>query len=276
MFGYITILKSELKVKDYYRYKAYYCGLCNTLGKKYGKLGQMTLTYDFCFLIILLTSLYESKPKKESHRCMVHPLKKHDMLINEISEYAADMNLALTYHHLLDDWQDEKSMLGLTGSKLILSKYKNISEKYPRQCEVIKKTLKDLHDFEEKQITDIDAVSGCFGTLMAELFVYQQDIWEPTLRSFGYYLGKFIYLIDAYEDLDKDIKKGNYNPLKAIKNASDYEMKCENMLTLMLADAARYFELLPCVVEADILRNILYTGVWTKYDKLRKEKEQIV
>jgi len=86
MFGYVNIYKPELKVKDYYKYKAYYCGLCRALKDRYGTIGQMTLTYDMTFLIILLSSLYESSTKSEEHRCMIHPVKKQTILRNEITE----------------------------------------------------------------------------------------------------------------------------------------------------------------------------------------------
>ena len=115
MFGYVTANEPELKVKDYHKYKAYYCGLCQSLKRQYGSAGQLTLAYDMTFVIILLTSLYESETKAESHRCKMHPLKPQPMLENEITEYAADMNLIMAYYHLEDDWKDEKKVAGLLG-----------------------------------------------------------------------------------------------------------------------------------------------------------------
>jgi hypothetical protein len=272
MFGYVTAYKPELKMKDFYKYKAYYCGLCRTLKDRYGRFGQMTLTYDMTFLIILLSSLYESQSKREQNRCIVHPVQKHDMLINEITEYAADMNIALSYHHLLDDWEDEKSVAGLAGTKVLKRKYKKIQAKYPRQCEVIIESLNQLHECEKRKESNLDMVSGCFGKLMAELFLYRLDQWEPYLRKLGFYLGKFIYLIDAYEDLEKDMEKDNYNPLIAIAKEASYEEQCKNMLTMMMADCTIEFEKLPCMEDIDILRNILYEGVWTKFDSMQNEK----
>jgi hypothetical protein len=272
MFGYVNIYKPELKMKDYYKYKAYYCGLCKTLKDKYGRVGQLTLTYDMTFLIILLTSLYESVTTKEQHRCVVHPVKKHDILLNEITEYVADMNIALSYHHLLDDWMDEKSVAGLAGSGILKKAYKSICRKYPRQCSKIRESLKKLKECEDKKETNVDVVSRCFGELMAELFVYRKDIWEETLRKTGFYLGKFIYIMDAYDDLDKDRKKINYNPLLSIYEKSTYEDDCKNMLTMMMAECTHEFEKLPCVIDVDILRNILYNGVWKRYLTIQNEK----
>ena len=113
---------------------------------------------------------------------------------------------------------------------------------------------------------DLDAVSGCFGELMAELFDYRQDHWSPELRSIGFHLGKFIYLLDAYDDLARDEKKGAYNPLRSLSRQPDYEEEMRDIFELLLARCARSFERLPCVEDADLLRNILYSGVWLKYN----------
>ena len=104
MFGYVSVYEPELKMKDYRKYKAYYCGLCRELKERYGSTGQMTLTYDMTFIIILLTSLYETRTSLEQHRCKVHPVKKQNVLRTEIMEYAADMNVILAYYHMKDDW----------------------------------------------------------------------------------------------------------------------------------------------------------------------------
>ena len=268
MFGYVNIYKPELKMKDFYKYKAYYCGLCKTLKDKYGTVGQMTLSYDMTFLIILLTSLYESETQRQQNRCLIHPVKKHDTLYNEITGYVADMNIALSYYHLLDDWQDEKSVAGLAGSQALKRSFKKIVKKYPRQCEVIRDCLNRLLECEKNQETVLDTVSRCFGELMAELFVYRQDMWEETLRKTGFYLGKFIYILDAYDDLEKDIKNNSYNPLIGFSGDDDFHERCTGMLTMMMAETSREFEKLPCLLDADILRNILYEGVWSKLDTI--------
>lgn len=273
MFGYVTVYNQELKMKDYYKYKAYYCGLCKTLKERHGRFGQMTLTYDMTFLIILLTSLYETEIVREKHRCLVHPLKQHDMIWNEITEYAADMNIALSYHHFLDDWKDEKSMAGFAGAAVLKKDYQRICKRYERQCRVIEESLQQLQQCEQDEEDSLDKVSWHFGKLMEELLVYKQDVWEESLRKIGFYLGKYIYLIDAYDDLEKDIKKDNYNPLKAVYNKESYEMDCKNMLNMMLAECSAEFEKLPCVLDIDILRNILYAGVWIKFDSIQNKRE---
>ena len=103
MFGYVTIRKDDLKVKDYNKYQAYYCGLCQDIKEAYGKKGQAMLTFDMTFLSILLTGLYECETKEEEHYCFLHPGKKHKCLRNKYTKYCADMNVLLAYYNLLDD-----------------------------------------------------------------------------------------------------------------------------------------------------------------------------
>lgn len=275
MFGYVTANELELKVKDYKKYKAYYCGLCQSLKEAYGLTGQVTLTYDMTFAILLLTSLYECETRTQAHRCIVHPMKKQVVLQNEMTEYAADMNLILAYYHLKDDWNDEKSVKSLAGKTILEYKVRKAVLKYPRQCKVIEEELEHLAQYEREGVMEIDLPAGCFGRLMAEMFVYKMDHWEESLRKIGFYLGKFIYIMDAYDDLAKDIESGNYNPLKELSKAEDYEERCGQMLLMMLGECAAEFEKLPCVQDVDILRNILYDGVWKRYKKLQNEKRGI-
>lgn len=271
MFGYVVANKPELKMREFHKYKAYYCGLCKVLREKYGLSGQMTLTYDMTFLVILLTSLYESETQLEEKRCIVHPVKKQKMLSNEITEYAVDMNMILTYFHFVDDWKDEKSKAGLIGLQALRKTYLELEKKYPEKCFVIRKCLYLLEQCEKRGEKDIDVVSRYFGKLMGELLVYKQDVWEKTLRRMGFYLGKFIYIMDAYDDLEKDKEQGNYNALIPLSEEDDFDDRCREMLNYVLAECASQFEKLPCIEDAEILRNILYAGVWSSFDKKHKE-----
>lgn len=274
MFGYVTICEPELKVKDLKKYKAYYCGLCRTLKEEYGFMGQMTLTYDMTFAVILLSSLYESIAEVEMHRCKVHPVKKQPMLRNEITSYAAAMNVLLAYYHMEDDWQDDRKVSSLLTKNMIQGKAKKIIEQYPRQSRVIRESLQKLSACEKEESQDIDRAAGCFGELMAEIFVYKEDIWAKTLRKMGFYMGKFIYIMDAYEDLPEDIKKNRYNPLKTLAQRADYELQMQQILRMMIAESTARFEQLPCLVDVDILRNILYDGVWNHYNKIQMKKSE--
>ena len=236
MFGYVMIDKPELKVREFYRYKAYYCGLCRTLKEEYGFRGRMTLTYDMTFLILLLSSLYEAEDREFPSHCPLHPVKKIPMIQNDISEYGAKMNILLTYFKFEDDWKDDKSLAGIAGIHLFRKKAAQICAEYPRQARVIKKQLRQLAVYEEQGLMDVDMVAGAFGALMEELFVIREDFWEENLRKFGFYLGKFIYIMDAYDDLPKDRESGAYNPLKLTRencrSEEEYEQTVRQMLLM--------------------------------------------
>lgn len=272
MFGYVTICKPEMKIKDFSVYRAYYCGLCRILKKSYGISGQMTLSYDMTFLVLILSSLYESPTEKSSCRCMVHPVGKRETLINEITQYAADMNILLSYHHFVDDWKDEHQKKAMVGIRSFHRRYEKVKRRYPKKCRIIENCLRELSDLEREKEQNLDKVSGSFGKLMAELMVYREDFWEHELRQMGFYLGKFIYLMDAYDDLEKDREEESYNPLLAISGEKNFEENCHMMLTMMMAECTEHFEKLPCVENIEILRNILYAGVWNKYQAIQKKK----
>ena len=213
MFGYVSINKLELKVKEYYRYRAYYCGLCRMLKMRYGIRGQITLTYDMTFLIMLLTSLYEPEPVEEYHRCAAHPTMTHWMIMNGYTRYAADMNVAMAYHHLMDDWRDEGKVMSRSAAMALGGAYRRIEARYPMKMRAIEKNLARLHELEGRKSGNLDEVSACFGRIMELLLVYKRDHWEPYLRRVGFYLGKYIYLLDAWDDLEEDKRNKAYNPL---------------------------------------------------------------
>jgi hypothetical protein len=196
------------------------------------------------------------------------------MLMNEITEYVADMNIALSYHHFLDDWKDEKSVAGLAGAKAFKRAYRKINKRYPRQCMEISENLEKLAECENRKEMNIDTVSRCFGELMASLFTYKEDMWVDSLRKIGFYLGKYIYILDAYDDIEKDIKNKSFNPLLLEYQKETFETDCRNMLTMMMVECTREFEKLPCLIDADILRNILYDGVWTKFDQINTKRNK--
>ena len=235
MFGYVVPNQAALSDEAQKRYRTAYCGLCRRIDALHGQRGRFTLSYDLTFLNLLLCSLYEGETEASSghDRCPIHPLGGVEWRAASPTDYCADLSVALHYYNAEDKWKDDRSLLA---------------------------------EYEAAGSEDLDAVSGCFGELMAELFDYRQDHWSPELRSIGFHLGKFIYLLDAYDDLEHDQRKGAYNPLKALSQQPGYEEEMKEIFELLLAQCAQSFERLPCVEDADLLRNILYSGVWLKYN----------
>lgn len=274
MFGYVRIRKPELKIKDYECYHAFYCGLCRCLKERHGLLGQLSLTYDMTFLVILLSSVYDLPVKREEYHCVVHPVKRHPMIGTEASAYAADLNVLFSYYHFWDDQIDEPSIRSAMGVRLYHRKCRRIAEKYPRQSKALKRELRKLSLLEQKQCREMDQLADCFGRLLAELFVWKEDPLKSFLWDLGYYLGRFIYIMDAYDDLAEDAKKGRFNPLLQKKNSDFLRQEVNERLLNEISAASAAFEKLPCLEYRDILRNILYAGVWNRFDMMEIPQEE--
>ena len=272
MFGYVTINRNELSDEDFARYRSYYCGLCRALQKRHGFSGQLILSYDMVFLEVLLTSLYEYDSQSGTGRCVPHPTKTHTWLYNAASDYCADMSVALSYYNLMDNWEDDHSAPSLIMAKRLRKRYEAVSERYPRQCGAVRDCIGRLSELEKAGCANPDEPAGAFGAMMAQLLTVADDLWAPTLRQLGDSLGRFIYLLDAALDYDKDKRKGKYNPYLAMGTGKDWP-RWEEYLVLTMGRATAAFEKLPLVQDKALLDNILYSGVWVGYRGRRKEEE---
>lgn len=275
MFGYVNADKKEMTDEERSTYQAYYCGLCRELKRQAGAGAQICLNYDITFLAILLSGLYEPDEVTEPFRCRLHPTKKRFFHESEVMQYAASMNIVLSYYKLLDDYQDDHK----TSRKKIANRFepvvKRVCEEYPRQTQAIEDFVRDLSDAEYRQEDNLTVLSALSGDMLGELFCYkEEDVWNESLRSMGYYLGKFIYLLDAYDDMEKDRKNHNFNPmLRAIDKDPSYDAFCSQVLVSLIAECTKEFERLPILKNASILRNILYSGIWTKYDMIQARRD---
>ena len=271
MFGYVRPNLTDMSPEAQARYRAHYCGLCHAIGARHGQAARMALTFDLAYLTVFLGSLYEPEEHSGQGKCMPHPVKPHAWVRSRVTDYAADMTIALTYHKLLDDWLDDRNLPAKAASRVLQKAYTQVKADWPRQCEAIERTLADLSNVEKKRDPSPDAAARCFGELMAELFVMQEDYWSGALRAFGYSLGRYIYLLDAACDYDKDLKKGSYNPVLLMGKKPE-DMR--DTLEMVLGDASAAFEKLPLIQDEEILRNILYSGVWQGYNEYLHKKDK--
>ena len=273
MFGNVTANWKELNKEQRRRYGAVYCGICRCIREQSSNLSRLGLSYDMAFLALLLMSLYEPEEVSGDHACILHPIKKRPWVENEFVRYGADMNVALAYYNFADDWQDDqklsaKAMMGILGKEL-----PRIEEEYPRQCAAIRDCISRLNALEKEGCPNPDEPAGAFGELMAEILTYREDLWAPHLRQMGMALGRFIYLLDAAVDYDKDKRKGKYNPYLAMGTGKEWP-RWEEYLILTMGRCTASYEMLPLVQDKDILDNILYSGVWVNNGEKRKEKEE--
>lgn len=278
MFGYINANLKELTEEQRITYQSYYCGLCRKLKEVAGPKGQMLLNYDMTFLIILLSGLYEPKQSMQRFTCILHPTKKRLNTVNQFTEYAAKMNILLSYQNFQDDWQDDRSLTKKSLVHLFQKEYNQIKKEYPRQAEAVERYMVKLSVAESGNETNLDAVAGLTGDMLAEIFAVFDDEWSEELKCLGFYMGKFIYLMDAYEDVEDDIRKGLYNPFvfqqKEQRRRQDFDVYVKLILMSMMSECAKSFERLPILTDAGILRNILYSGVWTRFEICQAKKNK--
>lgn len=263
MFGYIIADRGALTDEQQARYKACYCGLCRTLKTRCGGLSRLNLTYDMTFLVMILTALYEPEEQSGEERCFMHPAKPHAWWADKYTDYAADMSMALSYLKCRDDWDDDCDPVKKLEAFCMRSAYDRVCAAYPRQCGVINDRIAALSAMEAEGTPDPDTASRLFGELMGEIFAPEDNYWSGTLRSMGSALGRFIYIMDAVMDLDKDVKSGSYNPLKGLPEPDGGHYKAA--LDMLMGECVYYFDRLPIVADSGILRNILCSGVWTAY-----------
>ena len=273
MFGYVTASLRELSKEQQRRYGAVYCGICRRIREQSGQLSRLGLSYDMAFLAVLLMSLYEPEEDSRKNRCDLHPITRRDWLDNDYIRYAADMNVVLAYYNCLDDWQDD----GKKSAKWMADAYEkhlpDIERRWPRQCQAVKSSIEALSALEKENCPNPDEPAGAFGQLMGELLVVREDLWADILRKMGNALGRFIYLLDAELDYDRDRRKGKYNPFLAKGEGKDWA-KWEDYLVLTMGRCTSEFEKLPLVQDKALLDNILYSGVWVNYRRKRKEEER--
>ncbi|MCD8144715.1 MAG: DUF5685 family protein [Oscillospiraceae bacterium] len=268
MFGYVTADPTQLSPEEQARYSGCYCGLCRRLGKLCGQRTRLTLTYDITFLILVLNAVYGGQERETSRRCLPHPLKKHPGWYSEWTDYGAWMNVALGYYKCLDDWQDDHKLSARLAAAALHRPLRRAEQRYPRQCAVIRRELDTLSALEREGINDPDKAAASFGRLMAALFVQKEDEYARALGQLGYFLGEFIYLVDARLDLADDLKNEAYNPLTSLTNPD-----MEPVLTMLLSRAAEAAERLPLQTDAHLIYNILYAGVWLKYQSWKAKRE---
>jgi len=275
LFGYVIPCKEELKVKEYNLFKAVYCALCKTLGKKSNQLTRFGLSYDFTFLALLLTALDKEEPEIVRESCIANPLKKKPVLkMNKHLEYAAELSIIFVYLNLLDNWQDERSLKALITMPVYYFPLRNKRGKHSEKYQTFKTSLERLTFLERSKNDLLDKSADIFAEIMSVIFTpdYIKGTKEERILShLGYNLGRWIYILDAYSDLEEDLKNGNYNPLLLQYKYQESEELAnfverikepvEFTLTFTLSNLANSYQLLEIKRFRNILDNIIYEGL---------------
>ncbi len=264
MFGYVTPAFDSLSDEDKALFKSFYCSLCRQIGKN-SQAARLALSYDMAFLAILLSALSDVEPEcLGKHKCILHPIKAADEIFeNDYVKYAADLSVILIKAKLDDDIKDENSIKARIGN--IILKDRICGRDTERES--IANSLDSLAEIELRDDRNPDLAADSFAKLCADIFSLpsKKDGEREALYWLGYNLGRWIYLTDAVSDLQKDIKRGSYNPyadgrsyeeiIKSRRNA------IEESLCFTLSQAAAAFDLLDIKRYKTLLENIIYTGL---------------
>ena len=271
MFGYIKPNIGELKVKDYELYKATYCGLCRTMGKRTGCLSKLTLSYDFAFFALVRMAMEKTKGQVKMRRCLVHPLKKRPMLeINPVLEYSAKSSVILTRLKLKDNINDSHGFSRLLAkiAGLVSVFFKKTDKNLEPLAQKIKECIDNLSALEKEGCDSIDMAANTFGELLGNVASFGLDEFNAKIGyEIGYHLGKWIYVIDAVDDFKKDIKTGSYNVLRlAFGESLTEESKAllQQAMMLELSKMSRAVELIDFSEHTDVegvVKNTVYDGL---------------
>ncbi len=278
MFGYILPNLESLGEEEKLRYHAVYCGVCRSIRARYGQRCRLAVSYDMTFLALVLGSLYEPKERRQAKRCPVHPVQPQEIAQSEFTDYAADLSAAMAYHKCMDDWRDDHSAKARAAAAALAVPYRKAKHRVPEACRAIEDAMAAIHAIEDAAMGKTgpgregagpsveqspDAAANCFGLLLGNLFAYKDDFWATDLRRFGARLGKFVYVMDAAMDLRQDRESGSYNPFAQTDRTRE---DLREDLELLAASTADAFERLPLERDVHVLRSVLYSGVWQRYN----------
>lgn len=267
MFGYVRPLTAELRVRELEEYQAVYCGLCRAMGKRHGFLARLTLNYDFTFLAMALA--HGPAPCEFSRRrCPVHPFRKRKMCRSMPAlELAADESLILSYQKLRDDVADYGFFRGLparAASLLLRRAYRRAAAERPEFARKVTQCLDELHMMERERCPSLDRPADAFARILqAAAPDTGEKARDRALGQMLYHVGRWIYLIDAWDDLERDLRSGDYNPVSARYEGKPGE-HIQDMRTTLLHSrnlAAGAYELAKAERWDGILSNILYLGL---------------
>ena len=328
MLGYVKIDKGELKVREYEVYTGYYCGVCKSIGRRYGQLPRMVLSYDAAFLAILLASLSDESDTPVQEHCIAHPvIKKKTVIRNRAIDYAGDVMLILAWYKLADDAADEGKVYAKPVMLMMKRIFRRLNSLYPELCSSVKCHLSALSALEREKCASIDMAAEAFSKIMEDIFteglqaVYGSEPPQQTspgadrsdpgisgasgmqnrpcgfaspgsdtrelLARAGYHLGKWVYMIDAVDDIEENIESGAYNPLlfrfkfdAANETADEFRARIEPDLRFnlyhYLAMLSRCTDSLDIRKNAGNIENVIYFGLNRKTEEIimRTDKDK--
>ena len=215
MFGYVRPWRDELKVRENRDYEALYCGVCHALGKRHGFTARMFLNYDFTFLAMLLDG---AKPEPASRRCPARLwCRKKSCVLSAGVDAAADAGTILSYWKLRDTVADSGFWKGLPARllpRLLGRGYRKAAAARPDFDGAVRQCLRELQELEGERCPSIDRTADTFARLLTAAAPPSGDrARDRAMEQLLYHIGRWIYLVDAWDDLEEDRRIGAYNPI---------------------------------------------------------------
>lgn len=268
MFGYVNADKPNMLMKDYAAYRAFYCGLCKTLGRRFSQLTRFTVNYDIAFLTLLAHNYRKIQPEFKEERCIAHPVGKKFPVVqdNEAQRTVADINIILAYYKIKDDINDGGGVKYGALKAFVNNKFKKCYQNYPELCKSVGNHYERLNVLEKAGEKNIDKLADCFAGMMVDVGRAAAGKNDDNLDALCYNLGRWIYFIDAVDDLKKDAEEGKFNPFLAgaalDKENEDaiYEKAAFNLKTAV-AEIRRAYDKMDISVAEGPLSNIIYCGL---------------
>ena len=271
MFGYVRPSVQDLPERELDRFRTMYCGLCHTLSRRYGQAARFILNYDFTYLAILLSD--RTAGKENAGRCYTSPIRKRPYLESTAAmELAADESVILAYWQLRDGVEDHAWAAGLkyrAGARLLESAYRKAAAFRPVFDQAVRRQLQMLSALEKEKDPSMDKAADTFAVLLSSAAEgVEEPVRRRVLEQILYHLGRWVYLIDAADDLKKDAESGNYNPVAlryGLKDGAwDPESRHAFAVTLdhSIHQMAAAFELWNFGVWTTVLQTTFYAGLF--------------
>ena len=271
MFGYVRPSVQDLPEGELDRFRTMYCGLCHTLSRRYGQAARFILNYDFTYLAILLSD--RTAGKENAGRCYTSPIRKRPYLESTAAmELAADESVILAYWQLRDGVEDHAWAAGLkyrAGARLMESAYRKAAAFRPAFDQAVRRQLQLLSALEKEKDPSMDKAADTFAVLLSSAAEgVEEPVRRRVLEQILYHLGRWVYLIDAADDLKKDAESGNYNPVAlryGLKDGAwDPESRHAFAVTLdhSIHQMAAAFELWNFGVWTTVLQTTFYAGLF--------------
>lgn len=265
-------------IKDYAEYRAYYCGLCKSIGEINPQLMRLTVNYDIVMLSILAHNYAKIKPEAGMGRCVIHPIGKKFAILkhDQVQEKIVDINTILGYYKLKDDISDENSGKKKIAKDYIKGKYKKAAKRIPGFDSIISKIYEDF-DIIQKNKGNLSELIEKSAEMLSEVGKEACPGYDDSLDVFCRNLGRWIYLIDAYDDLWKDYKSNSYNPLIMGKELT--EEIVEDLTTMVRANLNDYirkirdsYDTMDITISEGPLSNVIYLGLQARTDQVLENR----